>query len=362
VFSGTGNGEHLVRAISARLGARGLETEIHEASAAEISRLRSSGKEGPSRGVGDLDIFSFPVYAMSVPRLMNRYMRSLGAAPTGASRPKAAVLSTNGRISARWRDGHEGQALAEAERILRRLGWEVVYRDSLDYPQNIAAFLPIQDEERRAAIMALVEPRIAAVAEDLAEGRMKKRPCRPWATLVGRPFGLLYRLVGRRALSMLFAADERCEGCGLCAARCPAGAITMRAGRPAWNYACEGCERCINLCPKRAIQTSLLRVAVMVAIFVAVNFEPLKPFVARGLGLAPTFAFEAAWSVAALILAPVLGLAAMRLVDIGLVSLSRVRSLRPILSFGWTREKALPGPGYLSKPAADLTSLRNSAR
>lgn len=122
VFSGTGNCRHLVRKIAASLNARGIEAEILEVTADEISRSRSSGDRGPARGAAfdaaldasDLDIFSFPVYAMSVPRLMNRYMRSLGKHPRDGRRPKAAMLSTNGRISAKWRDGHEGQALAQA--------------------------------------------------------------------------------------------------------------------------------------------------------------------------------------------------------------------------------------------------------
>ena len=97
VFSGTGNSRHLVQELSARLRVRGLEAEIIEVSAAEISRLRSSGDRVTARGAAldaaldasDLDIFSFPVYAMSVPRLMNRYMRSLGKFRSAASRPKA---------------------------------------------------------------------------------------------------------------------------------------------------------------------------------------------------------------------------------------------------------------------------------
>jgi ferredoxin len=340
VFSGTGNSRHLARAIAARLVEGAIATEIREVSAAEIARARGSREGLPPRGEGDLDVFLFPVYAMSLPRLMDRYMRSLGDVPSGGPRPRAAILSTNGRISAKWRDGHEGQALDQAERILRRLGWEVVYRDSLDYPQGIATLLPIQDEERQAAIMALAAPRIAAVAEDLAAGRIWKRPCRLWALLVGWPFGWLYRLIGRRAWGMLFAADGSCDGCGLCAARCPAGAIRMRGRAPAlpdWSYACEGCERCINLCPKKAIQTSLLRLAIVVALCVLVKVDFLRPILAEALGSWPATAFAALWASSSFALSLILAFALLRLADLGLALLSRVPGLRPILAFGWTR-------------------------
>lgn len=225
-----------------------------------------------------------------------------------------------------------------------------MYRDTLDYPQSITTIIPIQDEERRAAIMALVEPRIAAIADDLAEGRVKKRPCRPWAMPAGRPFGWLYRLVGRRAWAMLFAADGNCDGCGLCAARCPALAIRMSGGGPGravpgWSYGCEGCERCINICPKRAIQTSLFRVLIIIGLCVGINLDFLKPAFSGLVGSTAGFAVEAAWRGLSAVLAIVLGLAALRLVDICLVRLSRLRGFRPILAFGWTRgARRYPGP------------------
>ena len=169
VFSGTGNSMHLSRVVASRIEAASLSGEgerrvaIIEVDEAEIARLRRGEGKVPIREEGDLDAFFFPVFAMSVPRIMMRYIRALGAARPGAPggvRPRAAVLSTNGRISDEYRDGHEGQALAQAERMLRRRGWDLAYRDTFDYPQSIASILKIQDEARRASIMAIVAPRI----------------------------------------------------------------------------------------------------------------------------------------------------------------------------------------------------------
>jgi Pyruvate/2-oxoacid:ferredoxin oxidoreductase delta subunit len=345
VFSGTGNGRYIARQLAERLGARGFGVEILEVSAALIARLKEGKGEARDLEARDLEAFVFPVYAMAVPRIMERYMKALGRARLrGGARPRVALLSVNGRISDRVRDGHEGQALAQAERVLRRRGWDVAYRETFDYPQNMTNFIPAQNDARRASIMSLMEGRIEAVADDLAAGRSRKRPCHLWALIVGWPFGWLYRIFGRRVFGMVFAADERCDGCGLCAAHCPARAIRMRGARPAWSYACEGCERCFNACPKETIQTSLVRVAVVVALCAGPSLCPLKAVLSAFIGGWPSWIFGSLWFA----LSAVLGFAILRLLDLGLIALSRIEFLRPVLAFGltrWTRRYRDPGRG-----------------
>lgn len=121
VFSGTGNGRSLAQDLAGRLALRGFATTILEVGERVAERSGAIAREE-----GDLDIFVFPVYAMSVPRIMCRYMARLG------------------------RVGGAG-----------------------------------------------------------------RRPCAAWAHILGWPFGWLYRIFGRWAWGMLFAADERCDGCGL---------------------------------------------------------------------------------------------------------------------------------------------------
>jgi electron transfer flavoprotein alpha subunit len=47
--------------------------------------------------------------------------------------------------------------------------------------------------------------------------------------------------------------EGRCDGCGMCVARCPFGALTMEAGRVTLNAACKLCKICIKQCPAGAI-------------------------------------------------------------------------------------------------------------
>jgi Pyruvate/2-oxoacid:ferredoxin oxidoreductase delta subunit len=57
--------------------------------------------------------------------------------------------------------------------------------------------------------------------------------------------------------SKLFFADNRCNGCGLCARECPNNAIKMlgkKRPRPYWTFSCESCMHCMGYCPEEAVQ------------------------------------------------------------------------------------------------------------
>ena len=74
-------------------------------------------------------------------------------------------------------------------------------------------------------------------------------------TMAGLKSGLVNFGFNRFARSAKpFFAGDRCNGCGLCAANCPAHAITLREGKPVWAAQCCQCLRCINQCPRQAIQ------------------------------------------------------------------------------------------------------------
>ena len=63
--------------------------------------------------------------------------------------------------------------------------------------------------------------------------------------------------MGRFFLAKLFFANDRCNGCGLCAKFCSVGGIKMWGKnklRPYWKYNCESCMRCAAFCPHNAIE------------------------------------------------------------------------------------------------------------
>ena len=70
-------------------------------------------------------------------------------------------------------------------------------------------------------------------------------------------FPILYLLIGKLFMAKLIFADNRCNGCGICARYCPNHAILMKQignkRQPFWTYHCEACMRCMAYCKKEAI-------------------------------------------------------------------------------------------------------------
>lgn len=253
-FTGTGNSAQVASILQEGLTRAGriVETRMIEASVA------------PAPVGFGLHVLIFPVYAFSMPQMAASYARRLPRV-VGA---KAAVIAVIGatkdqaHTGGRGRhSGYEGRSLEQARRILTGRGYDVFLTDAIPHVHNFTQVAPCPKDRTREAIAQEALSRMNAILARIRDQERGIKPCSLLAKAGCAIVGASYSIFGRRLAGKLFVADAACNGCALCARRCPAAAISMIGKRPRWNLSCQGCQRCINLCPQKAIQTSSLRLA-----------------------------------------------------------------------------------------------------
>jgi Pyruvate/2-oxoacid:ferredoxin oxidoreductase delta subunit len=244
-FTGTGNTAHAVKLISERLHASGHD----------VGTLQVKKNVNPPAEVYDYHIIAFPVLSWSAPVMMKRYIRKMPRV-NGA---KTAILAVKGAIIQKDKLilGYTGQALEQVKNMLNRKNYDVFLTSDAAFPDNWTQLTNPCSVQDTKAIFPVGEADVQTFIEKFLAEKKELYYCntfnRTWSYLVAGLFGK----IGRRMLGKFYIADERCTGCKICAASCPAGTITMWRKKPRWSTTCEDCNRCINVCPERAIQVSL---------------------------------------------------------------------------------------------------------
>lgn len=328
-FSGTGNSYRTIKIVEEKLKSAGYR----------VTMYRVTGGMTPVTGRYDLHVFAYPVYALDMPHIMYSYMKKLQP-----DRARAAAIAVYGKFKVDHPlNGDDGYAAARAANILRSKGYDVVFTGAAGYPQSITIGLNPPMHEDQEAIRARSDRLVSEMADQIIGGA---RSCRRTGiqNMIFAGFGLLFMTIGRRSLGKLYVADDGCVGCGKCALICPAGAIDLVGGRPRWNLNCEGCQRCINSCPHRAIQTSTMRLLVLLLLqivslvtFVGLFFIPYGDYF-QGVGPGPLqvsswwVGFAAGLIVWALVFVALAHLALDELIWIG----ERMPALKPIFLRNFT--------------------------
>jgi Pyruvate/2-oxoacid:ferredoxin oxidoreductase delta subunit len=236
----------------------------------------------------------------------------------GATHAVVVASRAGLKIGPVFTPGIEGTATYLIGLILALKGYRVRGAMGVDMPSSWIAAHPGLPPAAVAAILARARDKVTGFSDTILSGGLRFSGWIP--LLIGLWFlqiSLGYLLVGRLFLAKLFFASERCNGCGLCAERCPKGAIRMRGSgdhqRPYWTFRCESCMRCMAFCPTRAVEAShllgvgayLLALTIPTSMILAwlVAHAPALAF----LGGAPRLALETIYAIAALGLAyPVL--------------------------------------------------------
>lgn len=145
------------------------------------------------------------------------------------------------------------------------------YEDTLvqmqDYAQN-AGFRVI------AAVAAVAEH---SIIHAYAAGRPNVDDCKELAEFgdrilekaasnpLSKPSVPGNRPYKKPGIGMVPKADAGCTSCGLCAQKCPAGAIAANTPRATDKSKCISCMRCVTICPVHARKVSSVMTAVAAA-------------------------------------------------------------------------------------------------
>lgn len=257
-FTGTGNTAHAVKLIAEQLKVSSLDASDDVAGYEVTIRQVKKGILPPSEPF-DYHIFAFPVLSWAAPALMKRYIRKMPV----SKGTKAAILAINGSIfhNGELVKGYTGQALEQAESILKREKYDVFLTANASFPDNWTQATNPCSKEDTEAIFLLGEAEVRQFTEDFIQEKRSLYRCGQFNKIWSNIISALFGMIGRRALGKFYIADENCTGCAVCAKMCPVKTIKMDhhkpQNRPYWGINCEDCNRCINICPERAIQVSV---------------------------------------------------------------------------------------------------------
>ncbi|HBE79336.1 MAG TPA: hypothetical protein DDW65_16415 [Firmicutes bacterium] len=249
-FSGTGNTKRAVDVISENLKQNNFD--VHKL---VIGKDRLVTMDNSA-----LHIFAFSILSWSAPVLVKKYLRRL-AAGRGA---KAALFAVYA--------GDPGQALVDAQKILKNRQFDVFLSGGACYPNNWSQMTnPVPADEAKEALAAGDQTALD-FSNSFIKGEAKQHPSFASGHLLTRIIAFFFALFGRRFLGKAYIVDSNCNHCGVCIKSCPVCTINMSGlirKKPHWRFNCEDCARCINICPQKAIQVSMPKLIIHSLLLIA---------------------------------------------------------------------------------------------
>lgn len=229
-FSATGNSLIL---------ARDLAAALPEAQTFSIPRV--------IRGELDLDADNigliFPVYYCGMPRILSDFIRKLDPAKI----KYLFVVCNYGGLA--------GSTLQETQEQLQEAGITMNAGYQVNMPGNYIVKYGAYKKGKQEKLFGSEKEIVRRIAEDV---KAQKKNTVKRGGLINRLTKSIYHSNLKKfpSLDQNFAADDKCNGCGICERICPVENIRMADGRPKWLGNCEHCLACLQWCPTEAIEYS----------------------------------------------------------------------------------------------------------
>ncbi len=292
----------------------------------------------------------FPTHGFNAPWAMLKFILAM---PKASKRERFFILNSRAgtRIYKILIPGVSGMAQLLPMVIMLLKGYKLSALLPIDPPSNWISIHPGMADWVYAPIIARCERQIKMFSQRLTTG---KRYFHPYIfiflplDLLLIPICVAYTLIGRFFLAKTFFATNRCNGCKLCAERCPVSAIKMVGGKPYWTFSCESCMRCMNICPQKAVQTPhLFAVSLISFVFALPLIDSTVSYIMR---LLPDIFLSIEWIIS-LTVATVVSLPIFFVAYYAFHYLMRIRWINNLfkytsLTFYWRRYLA---PGIMAK-------------
>ncbi len=242
-FSGSGNSLLVARQLHKRLPGSKL---IPVASLLHLDRIVVKGKTAG---------FVFPLHGLTLPIPMRKFLR------------KASFDSTEYLFAVATRGGTRCLAFEKMDGLLKRSGRKLDASFILTMFNNDSKFetYDVPSKEEIEKLEKEVLQKADAIAGTVLRRDEYREPDKGYIDFTNfKPVNyLLERLVlygmasaERTGMNNYFYANEKCNGCGICAKVCPSGKVKITDRRPVWQdeVKCYMCYACINYCAGEASQ------------------------------------------------------------------------------------------------------------